>query len=171
MLYCFFVCWHYNQESWLEDRDSGFRNGAIKHSLKTRQLILGYIGSTKMHKTIGTSPCILRQQWVSVAYLKRPRRRRRRKRFPGKQTSNTVNKINFNCLVFFFGKRKTTQSLEVCGGGGGGCCPYPHSHPWTEHLAPQKVSIQNPGDNMNRMKKIPKSAICFSNMKNHHTIM
>ena len=55
-----------NQESWLEDQDSGFRNRAIKHSLTTRQLILGYTGSTKMHKRIGTQPCTLRQPWVSV---------------------------------------------------------------------------------------------------------
>ena len=66
VLYCFFVCWPSNQESWLEDQDSGFRNRAIKNSLKTRQLILGYIGSTKMHKTIGTPPCTLRQPWVTV---------------------------------------------------------------------------------------------------------
>ena len=66
MLYCFFVYLHFNQESWLEDQDSGFRNRAIKHSLNTRQLILGYRGSTKMHKTIGTPPCTLRHPWVSV---------------------------------------------------------------------------------------------------------
>ena len=48
-------------------QDSGFRNRAIKHSLNTRQLILGYRGSTKMHKTIGTPPCTLRQPWVSVS--------------------------------------------------------------------------------------------------------
>ena len=41
-------------------------NRAIKHSLNTRQLILGYIGSTKMHKTICTPPCTLRQPWVNV---------------------------------------------------------------------------------------------------------
>ena len=45
---------------------SGFRNRAIKHSLATRQFILGYRGSTKMHKTIGTPPRTLRQPWVSV---------------------------------------------------------------------------------------------------------
>ena len=39
---CFFIYWHLNKESWLEDQDSGFRNGSIKHSLKTMQLILGY---------------------------------------------------------------------------------------------------------------------------------
>ena len=39
---------------------------AIKHSLKTRQLILSYIGLTKKHKRIGTPPCTLRQPWVSV---------------------------------------------------------------------------------------------------------
>ena len=66
MLYNFFVCWYLNQDSWLQDQDLGFRNRAIKHSLKTRQLVLGYIGSTKMHKTIGTPPCTLRQPWVSV---------------------------------------------------------------------------------------------------------
>ena len=66
MLYCFFVCWHWNQESWLEGQNSGFRNRAIKHSLNTRQLILGYRGSTKNYKTIGTPPCTLRQPWVSV---------------------------------------------------------------------------------------------------------
>ena len=65
-MYCFFVCWHLNQESWLEDQDSGLRNMAIKHSLKIRQLILGYRRSTKMHKTIGTPPCTLRPPWVSV---------------------------------------------------------------------------------------------------------
>ena len=56
-------------KSWLQDQDSGFRNRAIKHSLKTRQEILGYRGSTKMHKTIGTLPCTLRQSWVSVLGL------------------------------------------------------------------------------------------------------
>ena len=50
-------------------QDSGFRNRAIKHSLKTRQLILGYRGSTKIHKTRGTPPCTLRQPWVSVAWV------------------------------------------------------------------------------------------------------
>ena len=54
---CFFVYWHLNQESWVKDQDSGLRNRAIKHSLKIRQLILGYRGSKKMHKTIGTPPC------------------------------------------------------------------------------------------------------------------
>ena len=49
-----------------EDQDSGFMNRAIKHSLKTRQLILGYKGSTKMRKTICTPPCTLRPPWVSV---------------------------------------------------------------------------------------------------------
>ena len=49
-----------------EDQDSVFMNRAIKHSLKTRHLILGYKGSTKMRKTIGTPPCTLRQPWVSV---------------------------------------------------------------------------------------------------------
>ena len=39
---------------------------AIKHSSKTRQMILGYRRSTKMHKTIGTQPCTLRQPWVTV---------------------------------------------------------------------------------------------------------
>ena len=66
MLSWFFVCWHLNQESWLEVQKLGFRNRAIKYSLKTRQLINGYIGSIKMHKTIGTPPCTLRQPWVSV---------------------------------------------------------------------------------------------------------
>ena len=66
MLYCFFVYWHLNEKPWLEDQDSGFRNRAIKHSLKTRQMILGYRGWLKMHKTIGTPPCTLRQPWVSV---------------------------------------------------------------------------------------------------------
>ena len=66
VLYCLFVYWHLNEESWLEDQDSGFRNRAIKHSLRTRQLILGYRGSTKMHKTRGTPPWSFRQPWVSV---------------------------------------------------------------------------------------------------------
>jgi hypothetical protein len=61
-----FVYWHLSKESWLKDQDSGFRNRAIKHSLKTRQLILGYRGSPKMHKTIGTPPCTLIQPRVSV---------------------------------------------------------------------------------------------------------
>ena len=43
VFYCFFVCWHLNQEPWIVDQDLGFRNRAIKHSLKTRQLIIGYI--------------------------------------------------------------------------------------------------------------------------------
>ena len=54
------------QKSWLENQDTGFRNRAIKHSLKTRQLIHGYRGSTKMNKTMGPPPCTLRQPWVSV---------------------------------------------------------------------------------------------------------
>ena len=63
MLYFVFVYWHLDEESWLEDQDSGFRNRTIKHSLKTRQLILGYRGSTKIHKTRGTPPSTLRQPW------------------------------------------------------------------------------------------------------------
>ena len=55
-----------NKESWLDDQDSGFRNRTIKHSLKTKKLILVYRRSTKMHKTIGTPPCTFRQPWVSV---------------------------------------------------------------------------------------------------------
>ena len=66
MLYCFFVYWHLSELSWLKDQDSGFRNRAIKHSLKTRQLILGYRGSPKRRKTIGTPPCTLIQPRVSV---------------------------------------------------------------------------------------------------------
>ena len=44
VVYFFFVYQHLNTESWLEDHDSRFRNWAIKHSLKTRQLIHGYWG-------------------------------------------------------------------------------------------------------------------------------
>ena len=61
--------WHLNQESCLEQRDSGFRNRAIKQSLKMRQLILGYKGLKKMHNMIGTPPCTLRQPWVSVCHM------------------------------------------------------------------------------------------------------
>ena len=32
-------------------------------------MTLGYIGSTKMHKTISTPPCTLRQPWVSVGAI------------------------------------------------------------------------------------------------------
>ena len=69
VLYCFFIYWHLNQESWLGDQESGFRNRAIKHSLKTRQLMPTYRGSIKMHKTIGTPPHTFIQPWVSVNKL------------------------------------------------------------------------------------------------------
>ena len=60
VLFLCFLCW-------LEDQYSGFKNRAIKHYLKNRKLILGYIRSTKMHRTIGTPPYTLRQPWVSVS--------------------------------------------------------------------------------------------------------
>ena len=77
MLFCFFVYWHSYQDSWLENQESGFRNRAIKHSLRTRQFILGYRGSTKLNLkkkwALLHVPCTFRQPWVSVIPLLFPK--------------------------------------------------------------------------------------------------
>ena len=78
----------------LKDQDSGFRNRAIKYSLKTRQLILGYIGSTKIYKTIGTQPRTLRQPWVSVNLSEEEKNLRRSKIGRGRGRFDRGQRLN-----------------------------------------------------------------------------
>ena len=68
MLYCFFVCWHLNQESWLEDQDWGFRNRAIKHVMRISWG--GGGGLQQLHKKSKVQKDLTKMEGEVCIYLK-----------------------------------------------------------------------------------------------------